>query len=452
MHAVSVADSAKIAASASDAAPRRFIVKSLSDWLAYLESLHPKGQGGIELGLDRVGCVKAQLGQTPRCPVVIVGGTNGKGSTCAYLEAIYTRAGYRVGCYTSPHLFAYGERVRVNRCSVDDESLCSAFASVESARRSAGNVFLTYFEFGTLAAWEVFAAQNVDVMILEVGLGGRLDAVNAYDADCAIVTGIALDHTDWLGETRETIGFEKAGIFRAGRPAICADPEPPQSLLEHARSIGATLQRIGIDFDAVADGETWSFRCRGMETVHGLAKPVLAGAFQLRNASAAMAAVVALQERLPVKASVLPRSFTDIRLPGRFQVISGPPDRIFDVAHNPQAVAGLAENLATLSHGGRIIAVVGMLADKDIEGALRELAGRVDVWLFATLDVPRGAPADVLMAAHREARLGGIAERFASPVEAMAHAAKLAGEDDKILVFGSFYTVSACLREARNGN
>ena len=223
-------------------------MKTLDDWLAHLESLHPKGQAGIELGLDRVALVKETLGQVQACPVIIVGGTNGKGSTCAYLENIIDHAGYRVGCYTSPHLLAYNERVRVNGQSASDEALCVAFARVEAARLRSGDVPLTYFEFGTLAAWEVFAAADVEAVILEVGLGGRLDAVNAYEPDISIVTGVALDHTDWLGPDRESIGFEKAGIYRTGKPAFCADPNPPQSLLDHATSIGADLRLIGRDF------------------------------------------------------------------------------------------------------------------------------------------------------------------------------------------------------------
>jgi dihydrofolate synthase / folylpolyglutamate synthase len=252
-------------------------MKSLPDWLAHLESLHPKGQGGIELGLERVSRVKDELRQTQRCPLIIVGGTNGKGSTCAYLEAVYSHSGYRVGCYTSPHLLDYNERIRVDRKPIDDASLCQAFAKVEGARQSAGEVALTYFEFGTLAAWEVFADCQVEVIILEVGLGGRLDAVNVYDADCAIVTGIALDHTDWLGSTREAIGFEKAGIYRTGKPALCADPEPPQSLLDHAAAIGADLRLIGRDFGAIEDKDTWAFQGRQDARLTGLPRPSLRG-------------------------------------------------------------------------------------------------------------------------------------------------------------------------------
>ena len=430
------------------------LVNSLADWLKHLESLHPKGQDGIELGLERVGRVKAALQQRQSCPLIVVGGTNGKGSTCAYLEAIYTFAGYRVGCYSSPHLLDYNERVCVGGVPVDDASLCAAFARVEAARQSAGSVALTYFEFGTLAAWEVFAARAVEVLILEVGLGGRLDAVNIYDVDCAVVTGIALDHTDWLGATREAIGFEKAGIYRAAAEgksvAICADPEPPQSLLDHAAAIGADLQLLGRDFGYFGDKTQWTFWGRDGLRRGGLANPALRGRFQLRNAAAVLAVVEGLRERLPVAMQAVRRGLLEVTLAGRFQVLPGRPAIILDVAHNPQAVAGLADNLGEMGFFERTIAVVGMLGDKDIAGALGALAGKVDVWLVASLDVPRGAPAQALAAVVSAENLGGVVESFASVAEAFTCAAKLAGENDRILVFGSFHTVAAVLRALKN--
>ena len=425
-------------------------MKTLSDWLVHLESLHPKGQGGIELGLERVALVKAALRQTQRCPLIIVGGTNGKGSTCAYLEAIYTAAGYRVGCYTSPHLLDYNERVRIAKAPIDDESLCAAFAKVEAARQAAGNVSLTYFEFGTLAAWEAFAAGGVEVLILEVGLGGRLDAVNIYDADCAVVTGIALDHTDWLGATREAIGFEKAGIFRPQTAAVCADPEPPQSLLDHAAAIGADLQVLGRDFGYVDEQTQWQYWGPHEQRRSGLPCPALRGACQLRNASAVLSVLDVLMARLPVSAQAIGTGLLEVELPGRFQVMPGRLRIILDVAHNPQAVAGLAANLDGMEGVGRTIAVVGMLADKDIAGALAALRGKIDLWLLAGLDVPRGASVETLAGIVAEADLGGNIERFASPLEAFAQAVKLADDNDRILVFGSFYTVAAVLCEMKN--
>jgi len=428
-------------------------VNTLCDWLAHLESLHPKGQGGIELGLERVNRVKAVLRQMPRCPLIVVGGTNGKGSTCAYLEAIYRAAGYRVGCYTSPHLLDYNERVRVDGVPVDDPALCAAFASVEVARRAAGQVALTYFEFGTLAAWEVFSAREVEVLILEVGLGGRLDAVNAYDADCALITGIALDHTDWLGSTREAIGFEKAGIYRAGKPALCADPDPPRSLIDHAQAIGAELRLIGRDFDAADEGTQWSFGTGALRHA-GLPRPALQGAYQLRNATLALAAVETLAGKLPVPLPAIAGGLREAVLRGRFEVLAHPagaPTVVLDVAHNPQAVAALADNLAAQGSFAQTIAVVGMLGDKDIEGSLAALAGRIDVWLLAGLDVARGAPAERLAGVIEAQQLGGCIERFASPAEAFVRAASLAGEDDRIAVFGSFHTVAAVLRAVKGG-
>ena len=423
---------------------------TLTGWLAYLESLHPKGQSGIELGLERVACIKEALGQKPYCPLIIVGGTNGKGSTCAYLEAIYTFAGYRVGCYTSPHLLDYNERVRIDGVPIDDASLCTAFARVEVARQTAGDVALTYFEFGTLAAWEVFSVHEVDVLILEVGLGGRLDAVNVYDADCAIVTGVALDHTDWLGDSRASIGFEKAGIYRAGKTALCADPDAPQSLIDHAQLLNADLQLLGRDFGYFGDKTQWAFWGRNQLRRGGLANPALRGKCQLRNASVVLAAIESLKDTLPVSMQAIRRGLLELDVPGRFQVLPGRPAVVLDVAHNPQAVAGLVDNLGDMGFFEKTIAVVGMLGDKDIAGALAPLAGKVDVWLLATLDVPRGAPVTMLAGVVANAKLGGRVECFASPDLAFDCAAKLAGENDRILVFGSFYTVAAVMRAVKD--
>ncbi len=422
-------------------------MKTLDQWLAHLESLHPKGQAGIELGLERVARVRAELGQTQHCPVIVVGGTNGKGSTCAYLEHILSYAGYRTGCYASPHLLAYNERVRLDRMPVADAPLCDAFARVEAARVAAGDVALTYFEFGTLAAWEVLAAADVDVAILEVGLGGRLDAVNVYEPDVAVVTGIALDHTDWLGPDRESIGREKAGIFRAGKPAICADARPPQSLVDHATAIGADLQLIGRDFGYFGDKTQWTWWGRNNLRRGGLANPGLRGTQQLVNASAALAVLDALKTRLPVDMQSVRRGLIEIELAGRFQIVPGKPAIVLDVAHNPQAVAVLASNLGDMGFYATTHAVVGMLADKDIAGALAALKGKVAHWYCATLDVPRGADAGMLAAL--AAGLGGSVATFDDVASAFAAARKAAGEDDRILAFGSFHTVAAAMRELK---
>ena len=431
---------------------------TLSDWLAHLEGLHPKGQAGIELGLDRIRVVKTALNQRQHCPVITVGGTNGKGSTCAYLENILRRAGYRVGCYTSPHILVYNERVRVNGQPVDDAALCAAFARVEAARRAAGNIALTYFEFGTLAAWEVFAAAGVEAVVLEVGLGGRLDAVNAYEPDVAIVTTVALDHTDWLGLDRESIGFEKAGIFRAGKPALCADPQPPQRLLDHAAAIGADLRLIGRDFgferpgaEAAENRLQWRWWCRsGSQVVRrSLAYPGLRGPTQLYNATVALAALEAIADKLPVTMQAIRPGLIETELTGRFQVVPGKPAIVLDVGHNPQAVGVLAGNLANMGFFDRTHAVVGMLADKDIAGALQALRGRVDYWHAVTLAGPRGTTAEAMAEIIRGAGLGGEVFFHPSPQAAMQAAQGQAAESDRILVFGSFYTVAGALEALR---
>ena len=430
---------------------------TLTDWLAHLEGLHPKGQAGIELGLERIRAVKAHLGQVQHCPVITVGGTNGKGSTCAYLESIISKAGYKVGCYTSPHLLAYNERVRLNGVSASDDALCAAFERVEAARLETG-VALTYFEFGTLAAWEVFAAAGIEAAILEVGLGGRLDAVNAYEPDVAVVTTIALDHTDWLGPDRESIGFEKAGIYRAGKPALCADPNPPQRLLEQAAAIGADLRLIGRDFGFERPGaETaenrlqWRWWCRNGTQVlkRSLAYPGLRGPTQLANAAVALAALETIAEKLPVTMQAIRPGLIETELAGRFQVVPGKPAIVLDVGHNPQAIKVLADNLSNMGFFDRTHAVVGMLADKDIAGALAALRGRIDVWHAATLSGPRGTPAARLAAIIDAGELGGEVVCHDSAGAAMAAAKGRAGESDRIVVFGSFYTVAEALLALR---
>jgi dihydrofolate synthase/folylpolyglutamate synthase len=426
-------------------------MQNLHTWLAHLESLHPKGQAGIVLGLERVRLVAGELDQRPFCPLIVVAGTNGKGSTCAYIESIYRAAGYRTGLYTSPHLLRYNERVRIDSAAIDDDSLCRAFARVESARQSAGNVALTYFEFGTLAAWEIFAEAKPDLLILEVGLGGRLDAVNLYDADVAIVTGIALDHTDYLGPTREAIALEKAGIFRPGRPALCADPAAPPTLINHAETLGASLRLVGRDFgcratlDNRAQWQYWSVNA-GKSVRQNFAYPGLRGEKQLLNAAAALAAVEALSDRLPLAWSAMRRGLVETELAGRFQVMPGRPAEVFDVAHNPQATQVLADNLSGMGYFDHTFAVVGMLGDKDLPNALKPLLGRVDHWFLTPLSSPRDAGPDALKAAL--ASIGNQAPITVCDSVAVACrcAASAAGETDRILTFGSFLTVADALR------
>lgn len=422
-----------------------------NDWLVHLEGLHPKGQAGIELGLERIRKVKDALGQHEFCPLITVGGTNGKGSTCAYLANIIDRAGYRVGCYTSPHLLDYNERVRVNGLPVADEALCAAFERVEAARQAAGDIPLTYFEFGTLAAWEVFAAAGVEAIILEVGLGGRLDAVNIYEPDVAIVTTVDLDHTDWLGPDRESIGFEKAGIFRAGKPALCGDPKPPQTLLDQAAAIRADLRLMGRDFGFERDLENrlqWRWWQRQGERMQrrSLAYPGLRGPTQLYNATLALAALEAVSARLPVTMQAIRPGLIETEIAGRFQVIPGKPTIVLDVGHNPQAIRVLADNLAGMGFFDRTHAVLGMLADKDIAGALLPLNGKIDYWHCATLEGLRGTTAERLSELISRLELGGEVMCYASPAEALCAAQSQAGESDRIIAFGSFYTVAGALQ------
>ena len=419
---------------------------SLAAWLAHLEALHPHGAAGIVLGLDRVQAVKDALCQRQIVPLITVGGTNGKGSTCAMLEHILGCAGYRVGLYTSPHLLSYRERIRVCGADIDEAALCAAFGRVEAARQSSGNIPLTYFEFGTLAAWECFVAQQMDVVILEVGLGGRLDAVNCYDADCAIVTGVDLDHTDYLGSTREAIGFEKAGIFRAGRSAVCGDPAPPRSLVAHAQAIGADLQQIGRDFGYRNQEMQWQFWGRAGKK-SGLAHPALRGAHQLGNASTVLCALETLSARLPVAMQDIRRGLAEVELPGRFEVLPGRPTVVLDVAHNPQAARSFAANLGDMGFYPRTWAVFGMLRDKDIGAVIGALKHRVTHWLPCSLEGPRAASASELAQILGGEGVAGPLPQFATPAEAFRHARGSANESDRIAVFGSFLTVADVLRE-----
>jgi dihydrofolate synthase/folylpolyglutamate synthase len=405
--------------------------RSLADWLAYIERQHPQP---IALGLDRVLEVYSNLKIGIECPIVTVGGTNGKGSTCAMLEAILQAGGYRTGLYTSPHLLRYNERVRIGGREAGDGALCDAFAAVERARAS---VPLTYFEFGTLAALRLFSEARLDALILEVGLGGRLDAVNVLDADCAVLTSVGIDHVEYLGGTREQIGLEKAGIFRPGRPAIVADPSPPETVL-HAN---ANLQLIGRDFGYLAQGTQWTY-WGPLGKRPGLAHPALRGAVQLRNASAALAALDSLRERLPLAMQDVRRGLAEASLPGRFQVLPGRPQLILDVAHNPEAAAVLAANLGDSGYAPETIAVVGMLKDKDIAGVLRAVAPRITRWHLATLPGPRGADARLLSSVLLEMKVKTPVEMHPSVAEALAAAKREAGENDKIVVFGSFLTVA----------
>lgn len=393
------------------------------------------------MGLERVAVVRTAMGLAPSFPVITVGGTNGKGSACAMLEAILDHAGYRVGCYTSPHLLRYNERVHLRRREASDEALARAFAAVDEAR---GDTPLTYFEFSTLAAMWLYVEARVDVAVLEVGLGGRLDAVNAFDADCALVMSVDLDHMDYLGGTREAIGREKAGIYRAGRPAVCADGDPPASLVDHANTIGAKLMLIGRDFGFEARARDWSYRGPRGER-HALPHPVLRGDYQIANAAGCLAALDELREALPVSANDIRGGLLTAENPGRFQVLPGRPVVVLDVAHNPAAARMLARNLDRMERAGRTFAVFAMLEDKDISGVITALRGHVDCWLVASIEGPRGASAAKLgEALAREGIAEGVFE-YSSVAAAYSQACDRAAENDRILVFGSFYTVAAVM-------
>ncbi len=395
------------------------------------------------MGLDRVSKVRDAARISPQFPIITVGGTNGKGSSCAFLEAMLSRSGHKVGLYTSPHLLRYSERIRIAGTEASSADLIGAFERIDAAR---GDTPLTYFEFGTLAAVELFVRHRVDIAVLEVGLGGRLDAVNAFDADCSIVVSIGIDHVEYLGDTREKIGIEKAGIFRAQRAAICADENPPQGLLDHCRNIAADLRLIDRDFGYRAEPGQWQFwSTHGKRS--GLPYPALRGRYQLQNAAAALAGLEALRERVPVDMGAVRRGLVEVQLPGRFQVVPGRPQLILDVGHNPDAAGVLSQTLAEMPCSGRTLAVFGMLADKDIEGVVRILKQHIDAWFICTLSGPRGATAARLAQALSD--VAAEVTAFPDPAQAYAAARKMARDSDRILAFGSFYTVSAILEAVR---
>jgi dihydrofolate synthase/folylpolyglutamate synthase len=417
--------------------------RNLDGWLEYISAQHP---AAIALGLDRVRAVwqfMAANGNASCAPMIItVGGTNGKGSACAMLERILTCAGYRVGCYTSPHLLRYNERIRIGLSPADDDVLCEGFEAVELAR---GDTPLTYFEFGTLAGLGLFQRANLDVAILEVGLGGRLDAVNIIDADCSIVVTVDLDHQMFLGNTREAIGFEKAGIYRRGRPAIFGDTNPPHSLLDHAAGIGADLMILGRDYGFTRMEQQWQFSGRRGRH-HSLPFPALRGTYQLKNASACLAALDELRDRLPVGQGDIRRGLLELELPGRLQVLPGRPAVVLDVAHNPHAAMALEDALGSMGFYDNTLAVFGMLQDKDIDGVIDIIKGRIDRWFVATLPGDRGATAQQLFDKLEARGLGDRVKRFSGVESAFETARSEAGQNDRILVFGSFYTVADILR------
>ncbi|MFZ2386696.1 MAG: bifunctional tetrahydrofolate synthase/dihydrofolate synthase, partial [Polaromonas sp.] len=414
-------------------------------WLAHCERLHPKT---IDMGLERVKAVAERMGLKFDCPIITVAGTNGKGSTCAMLEAILLEAGYRTGVYTSPHLVHFEERCRVRGDIVNAADLIACFARVERARALNGDeISLTYFEFTTLAILQLLADAKLDVVILEVGLGGRLDAVNILDTDCAVITSIDLDHMEFLGHDRESIGLEKAGIMRAGKPVVVSDPIPPQSILDHAAQVGADLWRFGHDFNFSGDKLQWGWAGRGRRYA-GLAYPALRGANQLVNASGVLAALTALRDRLPITAQAVRNGLSMVELPGRFQIIPGQPTLVLDVAHNPHAVAALTENLDAMGFYPCTHAVFGAMADKDLLPMFARVGPLIDKWYFTDLPTARAATGEALRATWQAAnsRADAGATAYKSPEEALQAAVKAANPADRIVVFGSFYTVGGILK------
>lgn len=423
---------------------------TLPDWLAMLETRHSETQ--INMGLDRVQAVKARMQLAFSCPVIMVAGTNGKGSTCAMLESVLLRAGYKVGLYIKPHFLDFNERARVLGEMASDAQIVASFNAVEAVR---ANTPLTYFEFTTLAILHLLSQANLDVAILEVGLGGRLDAVNVIDADVAIVTSVDIDHTDYLGDTREAIGFEKAGIFRPGKAAICSDPVPPQSLIDHAAAIGADLWLMGRDFNYSGDKQQWNYGGREQRR-NSLAYPSLRGANQILNATAVLAALEVLKLVLPVSAQEVRTGLVTVELPGRFQVLPGRPSVILDVAHNPHAASALNQNLGNMGFHPYTYAVFGSMQDKDIDGVLAAMSEHVDHWCLTGLPSPRAATASELaakvqiMLEDKPDSSEHTVSIFDDPAQAFANAMSRAGENDRIVVFGSFLTVAGVMKARKS--
>ena len=406
--------------------------------------MHPKT---MDLSLERTVTMARRLQIEFRVPLITVAGTNGKGSTCAMLESIARHAGYRTGLYQKPELVHFEERCRLGGEPVAAADLLPHFEAVEAAR---GDITLTQFEFTTLAIARLLSLADVDVVILEVGLGGRFDSVNAFDTDCAVITSIDLDHMEWLGPDRESIGLEKAQVMRPGKPAIISDPLPPNSIVQHGEKVGADLWLVGRDFNHTGDRQQWNWSGRGRR-YNGMSYPGLRGANQLLNAAGAIAALEALRERLPVSAQAIRTGLALVELPGRFQIVPVQPTLVLDVAHNPHAVAALALNLDAMGFFPRTHAVVGAMADKDIPALLARLGALVDVWHCCGLPTARAASAQQLaelaraVAATQTGRTVSV-HVHASPAEALAAAVAGADAADRIVVFGSFYTVGGVLK------
>lgn len=414
--------------------------KYLHEWLEWQETLHTQK---IELGLDRIAEVASTLGlMQPKYKSIVVAGTNGKGSIVAILESIYHQSGYRVGSYTSPHLLHYNERIKVMRENIDDDSLCQAFNLIDQAR---GNTSLSYFEFGTLAAMQIFNKMELDIAIYEVGLGGRLDAVNILDADLALVTSIGIDHVHWLGNSRESIGLEKAGIFRTHQPAVCGDRQPPESLLKHAKTLDTQLYLINKDFNyQKQNSEVWSFHTLNIDW-HDLPLPNLYGEAQLRNAATALMGLTRIDELLPVSRGSIDDGLKNINLLGRFQRLQGEQDVILDVAHNLDSAEVLCKNLQALKPVGKTYAVFAVLEDKDVDGIVKLVKGHIDEWFISQLDSERAFKIEALHKEITKRASESVVHTYDSISEAYLTAKNQADHSTRIVVFGSFLTVAEVL-------
>lgn len=413
--------------------------RDLASWLEYISLQHISE---IELGLGRLRQVAKSLQLVAFvCPVITVAGTNGKGSSISALETFYTHAGYRTGCYTSPHLTVFNERVRVAGAFVSDEEICSAFARVDSSR---GNIPLTYFEFATLAAFIIFTQSKLDVVLLEVGLGGRLDATNLFPADLALITSIGLDHTDWLGNDRESIAIEKAGIIHSGKLVVIADTDPPDSLMEIANNKAKDVYLINQDYRYIREHEGWCWKSEN-KALDDLPLPGLKGSAQFNNLAGVLMCLTAMNQQLPVSDEVLYEALPEIQLMGRFQVLKNKPLIVLDVSHNPDSTALLAENLRQQTVSGQTYAIVAMLKDKDICQSLQNVHSCIDHWTFTGLSVNRGENPELLKNALLEVSPASDVQIVTDINQAWEHVNSLAGEDDRIVVFGSFHTVGAII-------
>ncbi|MDF1587932.1 MAG: bifunctional tetrahydrofolate synthase/dihydrofolate synthase [Gammaproteobacteria bacterium] len=421
--------------------------KTLPEWLAWQENLHFTE---VDPGLSRIGLVWNQLRKEKTVlpfTVITVAGTNGKGSSVAMLESILRSAGYRTGTYTSPHLLRYNERICINSIPCDDTSICQAFERIDKARQATS---LTYFEFATLAAIDIFCQQKIDIAILEVGMGGRLDAVNLFDTDIALITPIGLDHVNWLGSTRELIGREKAGIIRANKPVVCSESEPPQSLLAYAQSLSAPVYKAQTDYHFSVSDINWQWSRSGQRW-QDLPFPALAGSYQFNNAAAVLKVIdILIKQGKDISKQAIARGLSGVKLAGRFQQISGPVERIFDVTHNQQGAENLAKLLAEKPCDGKTYAVLAMLKDKDVAAVVDVLKSLIDVWYLAGLSGSRGMTADEM--ANKISHLIEPAKciNSAEVIDAYHLAMENAENGDRVLIFGSFHTVEAVMKTILN--